>query len=56
MSKTEPLNQPKLAEYIAEFLGTAFLFCAVVGSGIMGAELSMGNDAIAWGNVLRHSD
>jgi glycerol uptake facilitator-like aquaporin len=47
MSKTEPVNQPKPAQYIAEFLGTAFLFCAVVGSGIMGAELSMGNDAIA---------
>jgi len=42
MSETEPVNQPKPAQYIAEFLGTAFLFCAVVGSGIMGAELSMG--------------
>ena len=47
MSETEPTDQPKPAQYIAEFLGTAFLFCAVVGSGIMGAELSMGNDAIA---------
>ena len=32
---------------LAEFLGTAFLLCAVVGSGIMGAKLSAGNDAIA---------
>ena len=32
---------------IAEFLGTAFLLCAVVGSGIMGARLSAGNDALA---------
>ncbi len=31
----------------AEFLGTAFLLAAVVGSGIMGAKLSGGNDAIA---------
>ncbi len=31
----------------AEFLGTAFLLAAVVGSGIMGDELSGGNTAIA---------
>jgi len=30
-----------------EFLGTAFLVAAVVGSGIMGERLSAGNDAIA---------
>jgi glycerol uptake facilitator-like aquaporin len=31
----------------AEFLGTAMLLCAVVGSGIMAERLSGGNDAIA---------
>ncbi len=31
----------------AEFLGTAFLLMAVVGSGIMGDRLSGGNVAIA---------
>jgi glycerol uptake facilitator-like aquaporin len=31
----------------AEFLGTAFLLCAIVGSGIMGERLSGGNVAIA---------
>lgn len=31
----------------AEFLGTAFLLAAVVGSGIMGERLADGNDAIA---------
>ncbi len=39
---------PTLArQAFAEFLGTAFLLVAVVGSGIMGAKLSGGNDAIA---------
>lgn len=32
---------------VAEFLGTAMLLIGVVGSGIMGAALSQGNDAIA---------
>jgi glycerol uptake facilitator-like aquaporin len=32
---------------LAEFIGTAFLLAAVVGSGIMGAALSAGNDAVA---------
>ncbi len=31
----------------AEFLGTAFLLCAIVGSGIMGDRLAAGNVAIA---------
>src|SRR5580658_6180026 len=31
----------------AEFVGTAFLLCAVVGSGIMGDRLAGGNVAIA---------
>ncbi len=33
--------------FVAEFLGTAFLLAAVVGSGIMGDRLSGGNFAIA---------
>jgi glycerol uptake facilitator-like aquaporin len=32
---------------VAEFFGTAFLLMIVVGSGIMGENLSQGNDAIA---------
>lgn len=35
------------ARALAEFLGTAFLLAAVVGSGIMGEQLSGGNVAIA---------
>jgi glycerol uptake facilitator-like aquaporin len=39
---------PKLpARLVAEFLGTAFLVAAVVGSGIMAERLSMGNVALA---------
>jgi glycerol uptake facilitator-like aquaporin len=34
-------------EFIGEFLGTAFLLCAVVGSGIMGERLAAGNAAVA---------
>ena len=33
--------------WLAEFIGTAFLLAAVVGSGIMGAALAEGNDAVA---------
>jgi glycerol uptake facilitator-like aquaporin len=40
-------------KYVAEFLGTALLLAIVIGSGIMGARLSGGNDAIALlGNTL----
>jgi len=35
------------ARMTAEFVGTAFLLAAVVGSGIMGEQLSGGNNAIA---------
>jgi glycerol uptake facilitator-like aquaporin len=35
------------ARLLAEFLGTAFLLMAIVGSGIMGERLSGGNTAIA---------
>lgn len=40
-----PLSLPRRA--VAEFLGTAFLLAAVVGSGIMGERLSGGNNAVA---------
>lgn len=41
------------ARLIAEFVGTAFLLAAVVGSGIMGERLSDGNVAVALlGNTL----
>ena len=40
--------KPKyIAEYIAEFCGTALLLALVVGSGIMGDRLAVGNDALA---------
>jgi glycerol uptake facilitator-like aquaporin len=35
------------ARFTAEFLGTAFLVAAVIGSGIMGERLAGGNVAIA---------
>ena len=35
------------ARLIAEFIGTAFLVAAVIGSGIMGEKLSGGNVAVA---------
>ena len=35
-----------MGKYIAEFLGTGFLFCAVVGSGIMAENLSTGDQAL----------
>jgi glycerol uptake facilitator-like aquaporin len=40
--------QPTLLQRLtAEFIGTALLLATVVGSGIMGVELSAGNDGIA---------
>ena len=36
-----------IARLISEFFGTAFLLIAVVGSGIMAADLSGGNDGLA---------
>ena len=35
-----------MAKYVSEFLGTAILFCAVVGSGIMGENLNSENDQV----------
>mgnify|MGYP006061903547 FL=1 len=40
-------------KYIAEFLGTFFLVATVIGSGIMGDDLSAGNEAVALlGNTI----
>jgi glycerol uptake facilitator-like aquaporin len=41
------MNFTLRAQVAAEFLGTAFLLAAVVGSGIMGERLAAGNTAIA---------
>ena len=42
-----------MIKYIVEFLGTFFLVSVVVGSGIMAANLSSGNDAVALiGNTI----
>jgi len=41
------MNFSLRARATAEFLGTAFLLAAVVGSGIMGEQLAGGNIAIA---------
>ena len=35
-----------MAKYISEFLGTGILFCAVVGSGIMGENLNDTSDQV----------
>lgn len=42
-----------MRKWVAEFIGTAFLLCTVVGSGIMGQNLSEGNLGLAlWANSL----
>ncbi|MDX2264745.1 MAG: MIP/aquaporin family protein [Hyphomicrobiales bacterium] len=41
------LQTSQAQKLLAEFLGTAFLVAAVVGSGIMAARLAGGNDALA---------
>ena len=43
-----PVNMPRLPHRVfAEFFGTAALFCAVIGSGIMAENLSAGNNGVA---------
>tara|TARA_X000000950_G_scaffold40892_1_gene44571 strand:+ start:773 stop:1441 length:669 start_codon:yes stop_codon:yes gene_type:complete len=42
----------KISKYISEFLGTGFLFCAVVGSGIMAENLSDDNSIILLVNAV----
>lgn len=49
-SANTPSNsaQPALAQrLLAEFVGTAALLCAVIGSGIMAQRISAGNDGVA---------
>ena len=50
----EKISTPEGArKLVSEFVGTAFLLATVVGSGIMGDNLSGGNDGIALlGNTL----
>ena len=43
----------EIKKYLAELLGTFFLVATVIGSGIMGENLSAGNTAIALlGNTI----
>ena len=43
----------EIKKYLAEFLGTFFLVATVIGSGIMGDNLSTGNEAVALlGNTI----
>ena len=43
-----PVHAPQLPHRVfAEFFGTAALFCAVIGSGIMAENLSAGNNGVA---------
>lgn len=42
----------KISKYISEFLGTGFLFCAVVGSGIMAENLSNDDSIILFVNAV----
>ena len=42
----------KISKYISEFLGTGFLFCAVVGSGIMAENLTNDNSIILLINAI----
>lgn len=49
----ESVEQSATQRLAAEFLGTALLLSTVIGSGIMAAKLSAGNDALALlGNTL----
>lgn len=53
MSEHHPAPSPSLGhpsvftQLLAEFVGTAALLCAVIGSGIMAQRLSAGNDGVA---------
>jgi glycerol uptake facilitator-like aquaporin len=45
--QARPAPRPLLQAALAEFLGTAALLCAVIGSGIMAQRISGGNDGVA---------
>ena len=47
MASTSPAAKPLRGALLAEFLGTAALLCAVIGSGIMAQRISGGNDGVA---------
>ena len=48
MSQDAAAHKPRLSsQLIAEFVGTAALLCAVIGSGIMAESLSAGNNGVA---------
>lgn len=42
-----PASPSLIIQLLAEFVGTAALLCAVIGSGIMAQRLSAGNDGVA---------
>ena len=42
-----PVTYPLRQQLLAEFIGTAALLCAVIGSGIMAETLSGGNNGVA---------
>lgn len=42
-----PASPSLITQLLAEFVGTAALLCAVIGSGIMAQRLSAGNDGVA---------
>ena len=47
MRQSPTLRVPLHRQLLAEFIGTAGLLCAVIGSGIMAQRISGGNDGIA---------
>jgi glycerol uptake facilitator-like aquaporin len=51
------MNKSLPRRLVAEFIGTAFLVAAVVGSGVMAERLANGNLALApWSLSFSHSE
>lgn len=46
-AQSTPTHPPLVRRLLAEFVGTAALLCAVIGSGIMAQRISGGNDGVA---------
>lgn len=46
-AQSTPSHPPLVRRLLAEFVGTAALLCAVIGSGIMAQRISGGNDGVA---------